>query len=357
MWNKFYSHFLDEAVGAVLLHKFLRYRNHPPLKGETSNYFPDIFSGDLHRFIHPGPALIENWEYSHTVSDRDDYLIQNFHFPSQITTAHPENNFVRGRHWQAKENRQDLTVIGIDGLVQLNCGWFRALSEGLSNHGIDIAMIDAPYNHWRTPKGYRSGQLILGGDMDHLFSVCRQAVLDLRTTIRTLKNKGQRVGLVGISYGGWMSLMASLFEPELEFVITLAPPVDIGKIIQEGGTLVRAIRKNIGYIEIDEEEIARVSKPVAPIEWMPELCSSRIFLHAARHDRFVPTHRIAELASKWNCSLRLHDCGHCEISARRRIARLIAKDITHLSKRSQICSNKTNSDSIQLNSETVTPQI
>lgn len=339
MWTKFYSNLLDEAVGSLLLHRYLRYRNHPPLKGMTSEQFPDLFSGDLEKFIQPGPAQIDQWEYSHMVSDRDDYLIQNFHFPSQIQTNYPENNFVRGRHWQAKGARQNLTVIGIDGLVQLNCGWFRALSEGLSGQGIDIAMINAPFNHWRTPDGYRSGQLILGGDMDHLFSVCRQAILDLWTTIRTLKQKGHKVGLVGISYGAWMSLMASVLEPDLEFVMALAPPVDIGKIMQEGGTLVRAIRKNIGYIELSEEEIDELAKPVAPIRWSPQICPSRIYLHAARHDRFVPTSRIAELASKWSCSLKLHNCGHCEISVSRKIAGHIAGEILFHHRRLQHCVN------------------
>lgn len=344
MWNKLYSHFLDEVVGTILLHKFLRYRNHPPVKGDTATHFPDLLSGDLERFIHPGPAEISEWDFSHTVGDREDYLIRNFHFPSPVTTPHPENNFVRGRHWQAKNERQNLTVIGIDGLVQLNCGWFRALADGLSNQGIDVAMIDAPYNHWRTPKGYRTGQLILGGDIDHLFSVCRQAILDLRTTIRTLHNQGQRVGLVGISYGAWMSLMATVLEPELEFVMALAPPVDIGKILTEGGTLVRAIRRNIGFIDLDEDEINELAKPVAPIAWEPQICPSRIFLHAARHDRFVPTHRIAELASRWNCSLKLHHCGHCEISASRKIARLIAGDIAHQAERFKL-----NQDSQHIN--------
>jgi hypothetical protein len=328
--RRFVSHLIDEAAAAVILHKFLWHRGHPPATGKSADCFPGLLSGDLATFFSPMPEPLSLAGAPPPGQRPTESAVEDFRFPSPVAGPFEQNNTVYGRRWRSSQGNGALTVIAVYGLVQLGTRWQQLLAECLDEHGIDVATFSTPYNHLRTPRGYRPGQLVLGGDLEHQLSAARQGVLDLWTVVRSLQAEGRRVGLVGVSHGGWLCLMASLLAQELEFVVALAPPVEPMHILGEGGTIIRALRRGLGDGPHDLEKISRAARAVTPGNWRPRLDPDCITLHAARYDRFVPPGRIVALARRWGTRLVVHEHGHVAVTAGRRFIGQVAGEICSL---------------------------
>lgn len=327
MFHSFFSQLMDEVVGNALLHLFLRYRNRGHAAGPDSAECPQIYSGDLHTFFSPVPTATDLWTHRTRVMETDTHSVWDFSFPSEIASGWPENDRVWGRHWQSHAPDRRLTVVSVHGIVQIGCGWFQSLAELLNPCGVDVVMMDAAFNFRRTPRGYRPGQLIVGGDLAHQLAVARQSVLDLWHVVVSLQQAGRRVGLVGVSYGGWLSLVTSLVAEQLAFVIALVPPVNLVRLLGEGGTVVRAIRRGLGRTPLDIERVSQLARPLIPGEWKSKLPGNAVVLHAARYDRFVPPRRIVELAEKWSARLIVHDEAHYRLAVAPEIIPLIADEV------------------------------
>ena len=325
--HAWYLQLVDELAANYLLHQFLWYRRRPPARGPRLHDFPALFSGELETFYAPGPSPVDLDALKTRDHETAHAVVGDYRFISETTTGWPDSDLVWGRHWQSKHPDRHLTVVGVDGIVQFGHRWFRRLAALLNPRGIDVMTMDVPFNFRRTPRGFRPGQLIVGGDMGHQLSVSRQAVLDLWRVVLSLQRAGRRVGLVGVSYGGWLSLMTSLLADDLEFVIALVPPVDIVGMLRAGGTIVRAVRRGLGRESLDKPEFERVARPVIPGCWPNKLTGSRISLHAARYDRLAPCHAIESLANRWKTKFTVHPLAHFHLANSARVFPEIADEV------------------------------
>ncbi|MGC1276575.1 MAG: hypothetical protein WBC44_22975 [Planctomycetaceae bacterium] len=319
MFRRLVSSSIDEAFGLMLLHKVLRFGDRPPALGPAD--VPHLRSGDPRTFFSPVPEPADLASNRRKIAETEHAVVEDFTFVSPVSTPFPRNNVVRGRHWRVKasggcqppENvrqtaseparRADAprsprrTLVLVDGLVQYGYGSERLFAERLNPAGIDVVTIDLPFNHHRTPTGYRPGQLIVGGDLDHTLGVLRQAVLDTWALVRGLQTEGRDVALAGISFGGWTVLSTALVASGLAGVTAIAPPIDMLRVLTEGGVIVRAARRGLGLSPAQFASLRTVAKAVTPSAWPSPLPSGRVFLHAADYDRFVPTPRIVRSPS------------------------------------------------------------
>lgn len=332
LWKRFRSNLVDEVAGLFTLHRILRYRQRAIVRGRTAETFPDLFSGDPSRFFQPVPQPVAWSSTQHVREWTDGTIVEDLQFPSIVRSEFPESDVVRLRRWRPAAGPVNHTVIGIDGVVQLGPQNFDRLARMVVPHGVEVVMMQAPFNFRRAPKGYAPGQLIMGGDLDHQLSVFRQAVLDLWTVISTLQAEGRTVGLVGISFGGWLSLTTSLHAAGVDFVIALVPPIEMFHILVEGGTVVRAARRGMDREQRTRAELAQISLPLSPLRWPCRLPPERVVLHLAEFDRFVPNNRIEQLAAAWKTQLVRHVDGHIGVAAQGSCLGDVAKQVIEFSK-------------------------
>lgn len=337
MFQRLWSTCLDELFGFYLLHCFFYFKKQPLHISNAGKTTPELESGELTTFFSPPPAPIQ-LDYQSELRPAAKTLfpdadVHDFHFPSAVQTGFPQNDLARGRHWKStasshpEDTRPRLAVIAVDGIVQLGVRSFNRLAERLTPQGIDVVMMDSPFNYRRTPSGYRPGQLIAGGNLDHQLMVARQGVLDLWSLILTFQSQGYRVGLVGISHGAWLTLTTTLLAEQLEFAMAITPPVDLLRILEEGGTVVNAIRRGVNHNPPAQERLEHLCKPLQLPLWTPRLPADSIHLHIADYDRFVPSARIAELARHWGTRVTHHRLGHIEATTGPKVVYQVADDI------------------------------
>lgn len=328
MLNALSAQFVDEVLANVLLHRFLWYRRNAPARGPKPSEFPALFSGELPAFYASEPAPVDLDSDRVLFRETVAATVCDCRFASDSPAGWPESDRVWCRHWKTKHIDRGVTLVGIDGLVQLGTRWFRRLAEVLNPLGIDVLAMDVPFNFRRTPRGYMPGQLIISGDLGHQLAVTRQAVRDLWRVVISLQQQGRRVGLMGVSYGGWLSLLTSLLADHLEFLIAVAPPVDIfGMLRKRGGTMVRGVRRGLGYQPMNADSVERLVRPVVPSNWPQKIPGNRISLHAGRYDRLVPLKGIESLARRWITRLTLHDAAHYSLAMSTHILPQIAREV------------------------------
>ena len=337
MMRRLWSTGLDEIFGFYLLHRFFYYKKHPLILSDAAESSPELHSGELTTFFSPTPHAVQLAYQPHLTPTSQSTFhsaqVQDFQFLSSIHTGFPENDLVKGRHWKSTASTSKTksipryTVVAVDGIVQMGVRNFNRLAQRLTPAGIDVVMMDSPFNYRRTPAGYRPGQLIAGGNLDHQLSVARQGVLDLWGLIIALQNEGRQIGLVGISHGAWMTLTAALLIEQLDFVMAITPPVDLFHILEEGGTVVNAIRRGVANELMDLEKLEQLCRPLVVSNWKPKVPTSAIHLHIADYDRFVPSFRIETLSEQWQTQTSHHPLGHIEATTGPNVVSQVSSDI------------------------------
>ena len=237
----------------------------------------------------------------------------------------------------------------MDGIVQRNFHTVRQFARGACPGGVDVVTLDLPFNHRRTPDGYRPGQLILGGDLTHVLGVLRQAVRDVAAVYRGLHASGEYpggVGLAGVSFGGWTALQTAALlgeawggpaaAPAPRLACGVVPASDLLLALTDGGAIVRAARRNLGIGAADRRRLEPLGRSVRPAAYPrpappdPGGGVSRVQLHAARFDRFVPNAATERLAEAWRADLTWHPVGHMGLCADPRYLQRIARRWTPL---------------------------
>jgi pimeloyl-ACP methyl ester carboxylesterase len=326
MWSVL-APFIDEIGAAAIGRLFLWRRAAGAKRRACPQTRPPEFRGDLQQFYSASFSDLD-WTWSdvprRVSGDRE---VGDGYFVSPVCTGLAENDLVRVRRWRRAGS--GLTVIGLGGLVQLGYYWFDGLGESLAEQGVDLWMMDEPFNHRRTPRGFFPGELIAGAGPEQLIAAVWQAVLDARALINHLRTHGQRVGLVGQSYGGWLSLLLALLEEDLEFVVPLIPMCDLPAWYCAGLPLSRGARRR--FPRYSQQELCALLRPINPIAWKPLVPVDRIDVHAATRDRLVLYRSISQLARAWGTRFTAHHGGHYSVffghKLRNRVVSFIAETV------------------------------
>ncbi len=147
------------------------------------------------------------------------YKIQ---YKSFIETPYEEANNVAGYLFLPEERKTDSALIFLHGMGDRNLvplSWF---PKNFAENGIPSFLMILPYHFERTPKGMKSGKKVLLDDMEDTIKDFQQSVIDVRTSMDWLEEKGISNGefaLMGVSFGGMVGTIASGVDERIKKVI------------------------------------------------------------------------------------------------------------------------------------------
>lgn len=178
--------------------------------------------------------------------------------------------------------------------------------EGLLRRGLEVALPVLPMHAGRAGS-HRGAPVFPSSDPRLTNEGFRQAVTDLRTLARWLRERGApKVGIIGMSLGGYTAALTATVTGELDFVMPMIPLASLADFAREQGRL--------GTSAAEEEEqhaaLERASWVVSPLARPLGIPKSRAIVVAAEHDRITPVTHAARLARHFDCEMVTIRGGH-----------------------------------------------
>ncbi len=179
-------------------------------------------------------------------------------------------------------------------------GWFDKL-------GLDCALFVLPFHGTRADPLRRGRPEFPGKDPTFANEGFRHAMLDLRSVMRFLRERGHpALGLLGMSLGGYTAALAATLEPEIDFLVPIIPLASLADFALEQGSLSPAP-------EIAAREhalIERIHAPVSPLRAPSLLAPERALVIGARADRITPVSHARRIAAHLGAPLHTWHGGH-----------------------------------------------
>ena len=169
---------------------------------------------------------------------------------------------------------------------------FPKMALNLKARGLNEVTLELPYHFRRRPRArLGAASNFLSADIFRTAQASAQAVAELRTLIRWLRAQGcPRVGLFGISLGGWLSGLTACHEP-LDALALAAPVTRLDRAIEEMA-FCKSIRLALRGQVIHLGGLNLIAQtPLVPRE--------KILLIEATHDLFIPRETVEALWESW----------------------------------------------------------
>ncbi len=152
--------------------------------------------------------------------------------------------------------------------------------------------------HGKRKIGRRSGDGFLAGDILDTVHAEAQAMWDMRRILGWVRAQGaSRVGVYGLSLGGYNTALLACLEQELACAVAGIPVADFARIFIHHGPPLQ-----IRYLEhrgFREERMSEVLRVVAPLVLDPVVPVERRYLFGGVADRLVPPDQVRDLWLHW----------------------------------------------------------
>ncbi|MES2885795.1 MAG: hypothetical protein V4709_13390 [Pseudomonadota bacterium] len=178
--------------------------------------------------------------------------------------------------------------------------------------GFNLLMPTLPL-HGPRKVGSKSGDQYLDGDLLDLVHAQTQALWDLRRALAWLRDRetAPRVGVYGVSLGGYNAALLATAEAELEFVLGGVPLADPAGVLWRH--LPRLHERFYAQHGLTEERYRSILSVVSPLARPALPAKESLHLFAATADRIVPPDQPLLLAQHWGVPVRWYQGSHLSI--------------------------------------------
>ena len=266
----------------------------------------------LDQFIAHTLAHSDDW---FATTPADDYQLEDnvLTFTSAVESPWPENNRVHAQLFKARRHGPAVVV-----LAQWNSRWEEQqnVCRWLQLLGITAVKISLPYHDRRAIPGHPRADHLVSANIGLTLQASRQAVLDVRRTLRWLERQGyDRLGLLGTSIGSCLAFLTLVHEPALRAAAFLHVSTYFGDVVAAG--LPTSHVWDALHHDFSLEEVRHFWSPISPYPYIPRLVGARkkILAISGRYDPTFPNELTQEFLTEMkrkgipSQSLSL-PCGH-----------------------------------------------
>jgi hypothetical protein len=165
--------------------------------------------------------------------------------------------------------------------------------------------------------GLRSGDFYLDGDPLDLFHAQLQAVSDLRQTVAWIRQQepDARIGVYGVSLGGYNAALLSNHARGLDFAVAAIPVVDFADALWR--VMPPAHQAYFAQQGLSQDRYRRLLSPVSPLSLPTLLAAEGRHVLAAVADRIVPAGHPVQLARHWGVDVQWYQGSHLTVRRER----------------------------------------
>ena len=243
----------------------------------------------------------------------DDGTVEDLRFESPFVPIHPElraswrrhpaNRVAHARYWRhAGEPRP--TIVLIHGYYA-DGYWFNERYFDLRRiyeMGCDVALFTLPFHGPRRGRGsFFSGHQFFAGGLSRINEAFAQAVMDFRVLLTHLLERGApRVGVTGISLGGYTTALLAAVEPRLAFAIPNVPVVSLPDLTLEWRPIGTAVRAGMRMFRTNLSDVRLITAGHCPLSYAPVLPRERLMIIGGVGDRLAPPKHARLLWEHWD---------------------------------------------------------
>ncbi len=177
-------------------------------------------------------------------------------FDSPIKTAWKETNLVPFKWFTKKDRRSRTMLLFAPGWGRRNQRVEERMAfRLLTKHRVDVGLLTVPYQQARTPAGAYTGEYFISPNIFWTIANFRHFVAEIRQLLQYMRGLYDHVGLIGMSSGGFQSLLASNCE-DVDFLFPIITGCDLGGITWNGA-ITQALRRELERKGIDQEQLSK----------------------------------------------------------------------------------------------------
>lgn len=178
--------------------------------------------------------------------------------------------------------------------------------EELDRLGFDVGLFVLPFHGLRARPRARVPEFP-GNDPRMANEGFRQAVSDLRALIAWLRRRGHsRVGLFGMSLGGYTAALTATVEPGLDFLVPIVPLACLADFAKEQGSL----SSDPGQAALEHALLEGAYRVSSPLSRPSLIRPDRVLVVGARADRVTPVDHARRLSLHFKAPILAWPGGH-----------------------------------------------
>lgn len=321
----------------------------------------------LDQYVENAVACSDDW---FTAVPPEDYVLAEnvLTFTSGVVSPWPENNRVYGQFFRAIRrdssassnqgassiamSQSALSVMGARGpavvvLAQWNSRWEeqQSICRWLRKLGITAIKVSLPYHDRRAVPGHPRADYLVGPNIGLTLQANRQAVIDVRHTLRWLEREGYGpLGIVGTSIGSCIGFVTMCHEPAVRAAAFLHVSRYFGDVVAHGLTT-RNVWEPLGAAGISQQDARRYWLPISPLPYISKLrkAGKKFLMITARYDpTFLPEFTQALFDDLHGASVEFESltlpCGHYSLgvspfkqAAGYRFGKFLQRELCHKS--------------------------
>jgi hypothetical protein len=293
--------------------------------GHASDPDPRAF---FDRYVAGAVAASDDW---YAVAPADDYAFAEnvLSFSSAIASPWPANNRVHAQVFSARgaarHSQNGTRGSAVVVLAQWNSRWEEQQNVclWLNKLGLTAVKMSLPYHDRRAIPGHPRADHLVGPNIGLTMQAGRQAVLDVRRTLRWLEQQGYGpLGVLGTSIGSAIGFITMCHEPAIQAAAFLHASTYFGDVVATGLTT-KTVWEPISAAGVSHDELRRFWSPISPFPYIARLpgAKKKLLLITARYDpTFWPEYTDALLAKLRTEGVPFEGmslpCGHYSLGVR-----------------------------------------